>query len=84
MLAKTLVWKFEKSKKDGTSADIKISLTQMRKVESGAVSGGVEKAIKGKKFFSFPQDNVHKLIRYKEYLTAVQKEINYTSAANGF
>ena len=36
---------------------------------SGAVSGGVEKAIKGEGLFSIPQNKVDQLIKYKDYLS---------------
>ena len=35
---------------------------------SGAVSGGVEKLIKGDGLFSIPQNKADQLIRYKDYL----------------
>ena len=41
---------------------------------SGAVTGGIEKAIKGEGLFSVPQSKVDKLIKYKNYLTAPQKK----------
>ena len=45
----------------------------------GAVSGGIEKAIKGQGLngsglFSVPQNKVEKLIQYKDYLTETQKK----------
>ena len=41
---------------------------------SGAVSGGVEKLIKGDGLFSIPQKKVDQLIKYKDYLTDSQKK----------
>ena len=41
---------------------------------TGAVSGGIEKAIKGEGLFSVPQNKVDKLIQYKDYLTEAQKK----------
>ena len=41
---------------------------------SGAVSGGIEKAIKGKGLFEIPQNKVDRLIKYKDYLTDSQKK----------
>ena len=45
---------------------------------TGAVSGGIEKAIKegltGSRLFSVPQNKVDKLIQYKDYLTEAQKK----------
>ena len=48
---------------------------------TGAVSGGIEKVIKGEgltgsRLFSVPQNKVDKLIQYKDYLTEAQKEAN--------
>ena len=44
---------------------------------SGAVSGGIEKAISGSGLFSIPQNKVDQLIKYKDYLTEAQrKQIN--------
>ena len=92
----------EKSKRDGTGTDIKISTAQMRKQSggnlfsallplartalpqilktvglsalTGAVSGGIEKPLKGEGLFSVPQNKVDKLIQYKDYLTEAQKK----------
>ena len=97
----------DKSKRDGTGTDIKISIAQMRKQSggnlfsallplartalpqilkkvglsalTGAVSGGIEKAIKGEGLtgsglFPVPQNKVDKLIQYKDYLTEAQKK----------
>ena len=102
LLTRTQINKIEKSKRDGTGTDIKISIAQMRKQSggnlfsallplartalpqilktvglsalTGAVSGGVEKAIKGEGLFSVPQNKVDKLIQYKDYLTEAQKK----------
>ena len=102
LLTRTQINKIEKSKRDGTGTDIKISIAQMRKqsggnlfsallplartalpqilktvglsASTGAVSGGVEKAIKGEGLFSVPQNKVDKLIQYKDYLTEAQKK----------
>ena len=41
---------------------------------TGAVSEGIEKAIKGDGLFSVPQNKVDKLIQYKDYLTEAQKK----------
>ena len=41
---------------------------------SGAVSGGVEKAIKGEGLFSIQQNKVYELKQYKDYLTETQKK----------
>ena len=41
---------------------------------AGAVSGGIEKAIKGEGLFSVRQNKVDKLIQYKDYLTEAQKK----------
>ena len=41
---------------------------------SGAVSGGVEKLIKGEGLFKIPQNKVDQLIKYKDYLTDSQKK----------
>ena len=82
LLTRTQINKIEKSKRDGTGTDIKISIAQMRKQSGGnlfsallplartalpqilktvglsalmgAVSGGIEKAIKGEGLFSVP------------------------------
>ena len=40
----------------------------------GAVSRGIEKAIKGEGLFSVPQNKVDKLIQYKDCLTEAQKK----------
>ena len=102
LLTRTQINKIEKSKRNGTGADIKISIAQMRKQSGGnlfsslvplartvlpqilktvglsaltrAVSGGVEKDIKGEGLFSVPQNKVDKLIQYKDYLTESQKK----------
>ena len=102
LLTNAQIRKIEKSKRDGTGTDIKISTAHMRKqsggnlfsallllartalpqilktvglsVLTGAVSGGIEKAIKGEGLFSFPQNKVDKLIQYKDYLTEAQKK----------
>ena len=102
LLTRTQINKIEKSKRDGTGTDIKISIAQMRKQSggnlfsallplartalpqilktfglsalTGAVSGGVEKAIKGEGLFSVLQNKVDKLIQYKDYLTEAQKK----------
>ena len=41
---------------------------------TGAVSEGIEKAIKGDGLFSVPQNKVDKLIQYKDCLTEAQKK----------
>ena len=41
---------------------------------SGAVSGGIEKAIKGEGLFKIPQNKVYELKQYKNYLTDSQKK----------
>ena len=102
LLTRTQINKIEKSKRDGTGTDIKISIAQMRKQSggnlfsallplartalpqilktvgisslTGAVSGAVEKAIKGEGLFSVPQNKVDKLIQYKDYPTEAQKK----------
>ena len=102
LLTNTQIGKIEKSKRDGTGTDIKISTAQMRKQSggnlfsallplartalpqilktvglsalTGAVYGGIEKAIKGEGLFSVPQNKVYKLIQYKDYLTEAQKK----------
>ena len=113
LLTRTQINKIEKNKRDGTGADIKNSISQMRKQSGGnlfsgllplartalpqilktvglsastdAVSGGIEKAIKGGGLrqrrgptggglFSVPQNKVDKLIQYKDYLTEAQKK----------
>ena len=105
LLTNTQIRKIEKSKRDGTGTDIKISTAQMRKQSggnlfsallplartalpqilktvglsalTGAVSGGIEKAISGSGLFSIPQNKVDQLIKYKDYLTEAQrKQIN--------
>ena len=105
LLTRTQINKIEKSNlRDGTGADIKISISQMRKQSgenvfslltsfaplttttlpqiletvalsalTGAVSGGIEKAIKGEGLFSVPQNKEKKLIQYEDYLTKAQK-----------
>ena len=50
---------------------------------SGAVSGGVEKAIKGEGLFSIPQNKVDQLIKYKNYLTDSQKKQINQALQNG-
>ena len=107
LLTNTQIKKIDKSIRDGTGTDIKISIAQMRKQSGGnlfsallplartalpqiletvglsaltdAVSGGIEKAIKGEgltgsRLFSVPQNKVDKLIQYKDYLTEAQKK----------
>ena len=47
---------------------------------SGAVSGGIEKAIKGEGLFKIPKNKVYELKQYKDYLTETQKkQINKAS-----
>ena len=41
---------------------------------SGAVSGEIEKAIKGEGLFKIPQNKVDQLNQYKDYLTETQKK----------
>ena len=41
---------------------------------SGAVSGGIEKAIKGEGLFKIPKNKVYELKQYKDYLTETQKK----------
>ena len=41
---------------------------------TGAVYGGIEKAIKGEGLFSVPQNKGDKLIQYKDYLSEAQKK----------
>ena len=41
---------------------------------SGAVSGGIEKAIKVEGLFEIPQNKVYELKQYKDYLTEAQKK----------
>ena len=41
---------------------------------SGAVSGGIEKAIKGEGLFKIPKNKVYELKKYKDYLTETQKK----------
>ena len=41
---------------------------------SGAVAGGIEKAIKGEGLFKIPKNKVYELKQYKDYLTETQKK----------
>ena len=61
---------------------------------TGAVSGGIEKAIKGEslsqrlgptgsELFSVPQNKVDKLIQYKDFLTEAQKKQNMQTLQTG-
>ena len=112
LLTNKQIRKIEKSKIDGSSTHIKISINQMRKQSggnlfsallplaknilpqilktagfsalSGAVSGGIEKAIKGEGLFSIPQNKVDQLIKYKDYLTDSQKKQINQALQTGF